>query len=394
MIIGIDASRANIPDKTGTEWYAYHVIEELKKQIPADVEVRLYSKKALTGELAVLPENWSSHVLQWPIPLLWTQARLSLHMVFNSPDVLYIPTHTLPLVAPKKSVVVIHDVGFAHADQLYNDATIGGGSSLKKMLLRAAVRLVTLGRYTAREQEYHRFAVEHAKKHATRILTVSEFSKKEIMEYADVEPGRIAVVPNGFNTRGNVEKDTSAKKPYVLYIGRIERKKNSELLVNAFAQLVDSGYAGDLILAGKPGYGYEQVQNTIREHGLEDRVICPGYVEEEMLTSLLSGASVFVFPSAYEGFGIPVLEAMSAGVPVVCSDIPPLREVAADAAQFFDVSSAESLFSAIQKVLADKSLQVTLQKQGIKRAAEFSWQKTGQLTWQELERVLENSHNH
>lgn len=393
MIIGIDASRANATQKTGTEWYAFHVIEELKQLIPGDYTVVLYSKEPLTGSLSQLPPHWSSKVLAWKPRFLWTQMRLSLEMLFHAPDLLYVPTHTLPLITPKKSVTVIHDVGFAHQNQLYNNATLGSSSSLGKRLVSTAVWLLTLGKYTATEQDYHRFAVEHAKKKALSIITVSNFSRDEMVRLYDIDPASVHVIHNGYNTRtSNNTQSQSVQKPYLLYTGRLEHKKNTPRLIDAFAILKKKhAYTGKLVLAGSPGFGIQEVHKRITHHALENSVIEAGWVSEDELTRLMRDADAFIFPSLYEGFGIPVLEAMNAGTAVVCSDIPPLREVAEDAAEFFAPESADAMAASLNHVLHDSAYREGLISKGHQRSKHFSWQKTAEKTWAVLKPYCESS---
>lgn len=389
MRIGIDASRANIPDKTGTELYAFSVIQELKSRIPSDVRVELYSKEPLRGELGQLPDNWTSYVLRWPLPLLWTQARLALHILLRRPDVLYIPTHTLPLFTGKRNVAVIHDVGFAHEDELYDDKTIGGGPSWKKRSLNGLIRLATGGKYSAREQDYHRFAVEHAKKHADSIITVSQFSAGEIEQYYAITQEKITVIPNGYTPKKAAA--TPGEGHYLLYVGRVERKKNSAFLVDAYARARENGYEGNLVLAGKPGFGYNDVLARIARHSLQDSVNLLGYVDDDALAQLYAGADAFVFPSVYEGFGIPVLEAMDAATPVICSDIPALREVAGEGALFFELGNTRAAADAILEVTHNPSKRNALIELGQERIKEYSWEKTAQQTWDLLEKELKKS---
>ena len=169
MKIGIDASRANKPKKTGVEWYSYHLIEEFKK-IDKENRFFLYTNKPLTGQLAVCPDNFKETVLNWPIPRSWTLGRLSLEMKFgkNKPDVLFVPAHTIPLLNPKKSVVTVHDIGFEHFPEVYNWA----------------------------DKLYHKFTIQFIKRFATKIITISEFSKNDLIDTYKIAPEKIKVVYN------------------------------------------------------------------------------------------------------------------------------------------------------------------------------------------------------
>lgn len=392
MVIGIDASRANQVHRTGTEWYSFHIIQHLKKIIPSEHTVVLYSKETLRDDLADLPGNWKSVVLRWPPGFLWTQLRLSIEMLLNKPDILYIPAHTIPLIHPKKIALVVHDVGFARQQELYDTAQIGYSQPLAKKLINAFVRLFTVGKYSATEQDYHRFAMDLACKYATRMITVSEFSKSEIIDVYHIPTERISVIHNGLNDlsgQNTVGAEVLRKfgiregEPYLFFLGRVEQKKNVPMLIDAFALVKKQyGFTGQLVLAGSPGYRYEEVQSRIKTQGLTQDVIETGWTEESDVAALMKNAHVFVLPSLYEGFGIPVLEAMQVDVPVACSDIPALKEVAGNAALFFDPRSAQDMARIINQAATDNVERTRLKAAGHERVKQFSWEHAAQQTWQ------------
>ncbi len=366
MTIGIDASRANKVYKTGVEWYSYHLIQELKKITGQADQVILYSQEALSGGLEILPANWKNRVLGWPPKRLWTQIRLSWEMFLHSPDLLFVPAHVLPCICPKKVVTTCHDVGFLRLPNLYSSV----------------------------EFNYQRFALRRAIRRAQKIIAVSEFTKKELIELAGINPERVAVVHNGYDKSRyrpieneqeieRVLKKYNLKKPYILYVGRLELKKNIPGLVQAFAMLKKSeklvtNYK--LVLAGQPGFGFEKVVQTLAENDLHDEVVLPGWIDPKDLVYLLAGAELFVFPSFYEGFGIPVLEAMATGVPVVASDIEPLREVGGEAVYFVDPGKPEEIAFGILRVLTDNFLKEELKIRGLAQAEKFSWGKCARET--------------
>ena len=158
-LIGIDASRANAHERTGTEWYAYYLIQALKKFGVPGLEVVLYSKKFLRDGLERFPEGWSGKILTWGPKRFWNQLRLSWELHKNPVDLLFQPTHTLPLIRPKRVVTTLHDIGFERLPQLYASS----------------------------ERGYHRRSAKLAVRAASRLLTVSEFSKREIMEVYKVD---------------------------------------------------------------------------------------------------------------------------------------------------------------------------------------------------------------
>lgn len=402
MKIGIDASRANQKNKTGTEWYSYHLIQELKKIVPANIKVVLYSKEPLQDGLENLPPNWESKVLNWPPKFLWTQIRLSLEMIklWNRPQLLFIPAHTVPIFHPPKTVLVAHDIGFEKMTELYGDKKIGYKSSFFRKLLKLLVKITTFGQFGTSELDYHRWAMKHGLREASKIITVSNFSKKEISEHYRLDPESIDVVYNGFssheyfpiqNKEKNVDKYKKILKkynistPYILFVGRLEIKKNLPDFILAFAKLKQKyKIPHKLVLVGSPGYRYEDIEANIYESQLKDDVIEPGYVDQKDMNILMNFADIFVLPSLYEGFGIPVLEAMSAGTSVACSNIGSLKEVGGDACQYFDPENKADMAEKIFKLISDNNLKHKLKTRGFENIKRFSWKKCARETWKIL----------
>lgn len=393
MKIGIDASRANAKKKTGTEWYSYNLIQELKSAVPDDVRVILYSKEPLQDGLEDLPENWESRVLCWPPRLLWTQVRLSLEMLklWNRPKLLFVPAHTIPVFHPR-SVLVAHDIGFERIKELYEDKDIGYESSIFRKFLKLLIKLVTFGNYGTSELDYHRWAMKFGLREADHVITVSDFSKREIMEHYGVPEKDITTVHNGFSPdayyplkekNAGILKKYKITTPYILFVGRLELKKNLPKFIIAFRELKKKyNIPHKLVLAGAPGYRYEDIEANIYESGLKDEVVEPGYVPQEHMNELMNMADLFVLPSYYEGFGIPLLEAMSAGTAVACSDIPALREVGGGGAVFFNPDSTHDMAEKIFNLISDNEKKQALIKKGKTNIKRFSWDKCAQETWQ------------
>lgn len=369
MIIGIDASRANRVLKSGTEWYSYYLILELAK-IDKNNRYFLYTPNKLEGKLAKLSENFKEKILRWPLKRLWTMLRLSFEMLLSPPDLLFVPAHIIPIVSPKNTVTTIHDVGFLRYPQLYSK----------------------------RELKYHKFGLKQAIKKAKKIITISEFSKKELVELCHIPSEKIEVIYLGFSpkykqirdrqkTEAILEKYHISKSiPYILYTGRLEYKKNTPRFILAFSKFKkETGLPHKLVLVGNQGVGIEEVLENIKKYNLEKEIIMPGWVSEEDLFYILSGASLFVFPSLYEGFGIPILEAMSCGVPVCASARASIPEVAGDAALFFNPENEEEMAKSIEKILKNPNLQKELKEKGKKRASVFSWGKCARKTLRMLE---------
>jgi glycosyltransferase involved in cell wall biosynthesis len=389
MMIGIDASRANERQKTGTEWYAYHLIQALKK-LDDKNSYTLYSFDPLQDGLEDLPPNFKSRVLRSVTDVLWTQLRLSIEMLFRPSDVLFVPAHTIPLIHPKATVLTVHDLGFEYFPDLYKKVPIGLTSL--RWLLEIGARIVTLGRYGNSEYDYHRWAMRFGVKHATRIIAISEFTKKDVVKRFGADPERVIVVGHGFDQslyrpQKEGEKVKSRRilqlRPYILFVGRIEKKKNVDGLLRAYHLLrsrLSKPYK--LALIGKPGFGYEGFRDQVRGFPPVFRrdIHFLGWVPEDETAEFYRNAALFAFPSYFEGFGIPVIQAMASGVPVVCSNTTSLPEIAGDAALLVNPDDPEKMAETMQKVMQDSRLQDLLIDKGIRRAQKFSWEESARKT--------------
>lgn len=422
MIIGIDASRANRDHKTGVEWYSYYLIKKLA-QLDDKNQYILYTDKPLKGGLLDLSEqddffqsnqeikydkdgfqiikspfnNFKAKILNWPFDYLWTQGRLSLEMLFNRPDVLFIPAHVLPFIHPRKSIITIHDVGFKQESRLYKKEQMGP-IGRKKALLNFFVRIFTWGKYSANTVDYLSWSTEYALKYASKIITVSNFTKSELQKYYKIKKvDKIKVIYNGYNVSlckkitdqdkvDQVLNKYGIEKPYLFYVGRIERKKNIPALIEAFALMreSDKDIKHKLVLVGDASFGYDEVNYIIEEFDLDQDVIMTGWLEEEDLPCIYNGASAFVFPSNYEGFGIPILQAMACGVPVVASNVSSIPEVAGGAALLFDPCDIKSIAESMKRIIKDEKLKQELIEKGHQRVSNFSWEKCAQETLREI----------
>ncbi len=368
MLIGIDASRANKSNKTGVEWYAYHVIQQLKNLTEKDQNSWvLYSNDVLKGGLEKLPENWYEVRASWPLIKGWTQVRLSWEMWRRPTDVLFVPAHVLPRVAAKKNVVTIHDVGFHRFPQLYK----------------------------ARDRRFHEWSTKDIAKRAARIVTVSEFSGRELSERYGVPTEKIAVTYNGVNHDvfrpindiagiGERLQRYHVGRPFFICIGRLEAKKNIANLIRAFDLFKSRRGAGDpykLVLVGNPGFGFEDIKKTLEKSTSKRDIVQLGYVPEGDMPYLLNGAEALVHPSWYEGFGIPPVEAMACGCPVISSNAASLPEICGpESAVYFPPGELDALATAMANVADDLALKQRLKLAGLARAARFTWKRTAEQT--------------
>ncbi|MEK9180941.1 MAG: glycosyltransferase family 1 protein [Patescibacteria group bacterium] len=384
VVIGIDASRANKDKKTGTEWYSYFVIEEMKKldfsrpypssalraSSPArgeegewqlrekeTVKFILYSREPLRGDLGKLPLNFENRVLAWPPKFLWTQIRLSWEMLVRPPDVLFVPAHTLPVFGRAKKIVTIHDVGFRVYPEFYSWIDIF----------------------------YHRFSVWFASKFAHKIICISEFTKSELIKYYRTDPKKIVVIPLGIypssvlRTPSPTRGEGGTADPFLLFIGRLEKKKNILGIIKAFELARKKIQNLRLVFAGLPGHGFEVVQKYLTSNNLREVVEIKGYIDEAEKQQLYARAFAFVFPTFYEGFGLPILEAQSRSCPVITSKFGAAAEVAGDSAILVDPNNPQQIGDAIIS-LQDPVRRNQIIQKGLVNCAKYSWENTAKAT--------------
>jgi glycosyltransferase involved in cell wall biosynthesis len=370
MIIGIDGSRAFLKQRTGIEEYSYQVICHLRAEL-GEASVRLYVPKKLrfrgmmpTFALPVidfeLPATW--RVVGLWSPRFWTKFRLSLEMFLHQPDVLFVPAHTLPLIGAKKNIVVVHGLEYE----------------------------VSPESYSWWERLYMRLSIRHSCRMADEVIVVSENTKRDVMRLYGIAESKLRVVYEGYVARVMQQVTENERSmegaETLLFIGRLETRKNVARVIEAFEILKKTGFAGKLLLVGRPGFGYEAIAEKRSASPYAADILEKGFVSQQEKEVLLGAASVFVFPSLYEGFGLPVLEAQAAGVPVVTSNTSSLPEVTGDAAVCVDPTSAKEIAAGIQQVLRSKDEAALLKEKGYKNIQRFSWERCAKEVARELYR--------
>lgn len=222
--------------------------------------------------------------------------------------------------------------------------------------------------------------------YAAHIITVSDFIRAEICHELCLSADKVTVIPEAPAPFFFPRERRKARKlvdglglpqDYILFVGTLEPRKNLSLLIKA-AAACESDIP--IVLVGWEGWGGDRWLETVKDEGLRNRIFTPGYVDEESLACLYSNASALIFPSLYEGFGLPVLEAMACGCPVICSDVASLPEVAGDAALFIDPYDVDGLATAIDKLVEDSTFRIDLIRKGFERVAQFSWQRAAEET--------------
>lgn len=234
-----------------------------------------------------------------------------------------------------------------------------------------------------------RFLLWAAAHRSQRLIAVSGATRQDLLRYYQLPPSRIDVVPHGVNPRffalQRAERDGSG--PHLLCVSTLHPHKNLERLLEAFALLRRSLPTARLTLAGMRGFHSEAVESKLRSLGLQEAVRVTGWIPRPELESLFTQADLFVYPSTFEGFGMPVLESLAAGLPTACSAIPPLREVAGDAAAYFPPDDVPAMADTLQRLLTDAAWREQLHKAGPARAAQFTWSACAQTTLHSLEQA-------
>lgn len=278
-------------------------------------------------------------------------------------DVLHSLHYSFPLLAGHaKRVVTVHDLTFFIFPHLH--------SNLKRHYFRAFTRL--------------------AARIADRVITVSECTRHDFLKFVGANPRKTSTVhlgrmelPEGWFRKDileTVRKRYGIDGDYLLFLGTIEPRKNLQNLVRAYAALLKDGISHRLVVVGAKGWDFAALFALLRELGIHDRVVFTGYVDDLTKYHLLKEASLFVYPSIYEGFGIPVLEALTLGVPTITGTAPALREVAGDAALQVDPHDPIALTLEIKRLLEDDSLRTELSAKALRRSKVFSWQTTAEKT--------------
>lgn len=363
MQVGIDASRAFLKRRTGIEEYAYQVIRHLRDVVVETDTVVLYVRKKMSWRggwlrLALphidfdLPRNWQVRGI-WA-PRFWTQIGLSLEMLFRTPNILFVPAHTVPVIHPRNTIVTIHGLEYEFCKEAYSFW----------------------------ERAYMHHSIKFSCRVASTVVCVSENTKKDVMELYGVPQEKIKVMYEGYDDNFTSQishlksNQKTQNKPYVLFIGRLEERKNIVRIIEAFEILKEKyRIPHTLVLVGKPGYGYEKIRIRIQDSGFRNEIQELGYITQEKKRELLENADVFLFPTLYEGFGLPVLEAQSVGVPVVTSRVSSLPEVAGEGAVYVDPVRVESIANGIHKVISDKILRDGIIAKGLTNVRRFSWQE-------------------
>ncbi len=378
MLLGIDASRAVTTQRTGTEAYAYYLIRALIEQTRAsDIRLRLYFNQPPPANLFPPAPHVEQVII--PFPRLWTHVRLAGELHRRPPDVFFTPAHVIPLTYRGRALATIHDLGYHTFPQAH----------------------------PWRQRLYLHWSTRHNARRAHHILADSHATKTDLTRFYGTPPEKVTVVYPALPGESEELAVSSVQlavcseqspvsslsvsqslslpfiihnsqfiipnsPPYLLYIGTLQPRKNLSRLVQAFAQ---SNVPHHLVLAGRVGWLADDILATIAQQPPEvrERIHLPGYVSETEKEQLLARAAGLLYPSLYEGFGFPILEAQQAGIPVLCSNSSSLPEVAGDAALLVDPHDVAGIAAAIHRLTTDEQLRQTLIDKGHDNLKRFTW---------------------
>jgi glycosyltransferase involved in cell wall biosynthesis len=357
MRIAIDCHTLEIDKWAGKEKFLVSVLEECIKY-KDEVFVLYFRRKA---ELKFsLPDNFV--IVNKNIPTPFWQLFVIIDLLVKRIDVVLCPcTYLLPVLNLfTKNVIVVHDL----------TTLLTETKNTHKLMTRFKEKLL-LGL---------------ALKNSEKVIAVSNSTKNDCIKFFDVKPKKIEVVHLAAHNRFRViedRKETISKikkynlsSDYILFVGTLEPRKNIEGLIRAYKELQNNKNFPILVIVGKKGWYFEGIFNLVKKLNLEEKVILTGYVKDEDLPYLYNGACFFVYPSFYEGFGLPVLEAMACGCPVITSNISSLPEVAGGSAVLVDPNNEDGLSEAMSDLYKNKELRKKLKEEGLLHAKNFSWQKT------------------
>jgi glycosyltransferase involved in cell wall biosynthesis len=358
--IAIDASRATVDHMTGTEYYSRELIRHLitlNETLEKPHHLDLFFREQPQGEIFPESHYVAQHVI--PFPRLWTHWRLAASLFHEHPDLTFVPAHTLPLVFPGNSVVTVHDLGYKYFPEAHTEA----------------------------QRRYLDFTTRYSANRATIILADSQATAEDLSEFYDVPPEKIRVVYPGVERPvESLELEIFRKYRipfrYILFLGTLQPRKNIKRIVEAYSMWRDANpdKRTALVLAGKKGWLFDDA--WIKD---VEGVYVTGYIDEADKGDLIRHAIALIFPSLYEGFGFPVVEAMWCNTPVIASDTSSLPELVDDAGMLVNPLEVAEIAAAMDLLTQTPYLRKKLGIKGLAQAAKFTWKRAAEQTMEALE---------
>ena len=369
MNLGIDGNEANVENRVGSGQYTIEILRQFSKIRSNKVEVFLKEKPA-----EELPQENSNFTYKVFGPKkLWTQIALPLRLVSNKKlNVFFSPAHYGPRFSRVPYVVTIHDLSYLHFPKLFNKDDL---YQLKN---------------------WSKYSIEKS----AHIIAVSKSTKEDIVKNYNVKADKVTVIYEGYDkrrfkkqTKEKIEKIKTRYKikgDYIIFVGTLQPRKNVEKLMEAFNILIQNQDPNvqnlSLVIAGKKGWLYDRIFKKANSLSIKNKIIFTDFVPDEDLPAIVSGAKVYVLPSLWEGFGIPVIEAQACGVPVVVSNGSSLPEIVGESGILVDPNSPNEVAAGIRKALEPENSQ-NLVKAGLENIKRFSWENCAKETLQVLEKA-------
>jgi len=358
MIIGIDGNEANIKNRVGVGQYAFNLLKNLYL-IDKKNQYIIYLKNPPLSDFPKATKNWRYKV--FGPQKLWTKIALPLNL-YTQPeklDLFYSPSHYSPSLAPCPTIPTIHDLGYLQFQSQFT----------KKDLYQ-------LINWT-----------KQSIKKAAHIITVSNFSKTELEKIYNINPKKITIAYNGVDEALKINPKDQQKilssynlisKSYYLYLGTLKPNKNIPFLIKSYAQYLKlTNSKNKLVIAGKKGWLFDEIFSTVKQEGVESNIVFTDFIDDIQKTTLYQNALALIMPSTYEGFGIPVIEAMKLNTPVISSNITPLKEVIENNGFYFDPINQKELVDQLIKFENTNQSEIKKIINSAKTRADFfSWTNT------------------
>ena len=365
--IGIDGNEANVEKRVGVSVYALNLLKYFSRVANQETQFNVYLKNSLLNDLPEENKYFKYCLINGKF--LWSQIYLPLYL-YNKKniDVYFSPAHYLPRFCPVPQVVTIHDLAYLYYPE---DFTRKDFYQLKN---------------------WTNSSINQAK----RIIAVSKTTKKDILKNYQIGEEKVTVIYNGYEKISQKLKVKSQKynskvkstEPFILFVGTIQPRKNIGTLIDAFSKFLQTNKDFKLIIVGKKGWLYENIFEKVKIMELEKKVIFTDHVSDPELIWLYKNAFCLVLPSHYEGFGIPILEAMSYSCPTIISMTSSLPEIGGDVSLYFNPKNPDDLLEKLKSLKENKELRKELITKGRQRIKDFSWEKCAEETLGVLRSVL------
>ncbi len=370
--IWIDGYEANVPQRLGSSQVAFELLKHLEK---------LDKKNNYTILLPSLPrEDLPKERAGWRYKILkpsrfWTYISLplALYKEKHKPDLVFSPTHYIPRFSPVKRIVTIFDLSYLHFPNLFKKQDLW--------------KLTNWSKFSIKQSDH--------------IITISNFSKSDIVKQYKVPKDKVTVAYPGYNSAvfkplkdqvkiNQIKNRYQIDQDYVIFVGTVQPRKNLKRLIQSFQNInnLKLVIVGKTSGEGREGWMFDEILKEPKNLGIEDRVVFTGFIPDEELGILLNGAKAFILPSLWEGFGIPVVDAMACGIPVIVSNVSSLPEVVGKAGLLINPNSVNEIEQSIRTISTDQKLWQKKSKESFVQAQKFSWDKMAKIVLKTFEEVI------